>query len=326
VVSALFSDLADDRSQSITIRGSTAMKRIGIIGLILVAAFALNAIAASSASAFLCYQVDETGTGNRNNHECNGAVARPNEYIRIKQLTAKVGNVPGLWCAWVNETEEGNRNVANCGGGVVEKGEYILVRGVPEPRLLPPVFPMKFTASSGTGALETASTSAITCQSDSTTGEITGETKVGSVMLTFSGCHSAEKSGCTVKGGGAGSGQILTKTLEGEIGSVKTSEATSGVGLLLLPTTGTEFASVEGPCLIAETIPVDGTIAGEVTPINVSSTDSKLIFTGSAGAQKIKAISVLGTTVKPELKALGLLEASETSNELLVFEEAVTVT
>ena len=184
-----------------------------------------------------------------------------------------------------------------------------------------------FTGESGTGALETTSTSAITCTSDKNTGSVTGVKTVGSVLVTFTGCSSKEGAGCAVKSKGSGSeGVIITKTLSGELGSVKTTEAASGVGLLLTPATGTEFVDLEGTCLLLSPSPVDGSVAGEATPTNVSSKDGKLIFIGSKGVQKIKAINVLGAEKKPKLEALGLIESSETTTELVLYTNAITVT
>jgi hypothetical protein len=57
----------------------------------------------------------------------------------------------------------------------------------------------------------------------------------------------------------------------------------------------------------------------------VLSTTSKLIFSGSAGSEKIKAIEVLGLAVKPKLDAFGLVAASEATSEELTFQEVVEV-
>jgi hypothetical protein len=184
-----------------------------------------------------------------------------------------------------------------------------------------------FTGESGTGALETSATEPVKCLSDSNGGEVTGAKTVGGVVVTFHNCSSKEGSGCSVKSPGAATATVVTNTLDGELGSVKSTEAASGVGLLLLPTTGTTFVTLEGTCLIASPAPVVGTIAGEATPIGgTASKDGKLIFAGSKGAQKIKEINVLGTLLKPKLKALGLLESSETTVELVLYTNAVIVT
>jgi hypothetical protein len=183
----------------------------------------------------------------------------------------------------------------------------------------------RFTGESGAGALEAAGTAAVTCTSDTSVGEITGPKTIGSVVVIFHGCSSTEKGGCTVKSTHSTPGLIVTNTLKGELGTTK--EAKSGVGLLLSPETGTEFVSLEGECLVASPAPVNGTVAGEVTPVsNGETTDGKLVFIGNAGNQTIKAIASLGIVKKPELKALGLLKSSETTTELVLYSSVVEVT
>jgi hypothetical protein len=182
----------------------------------------------------------------------------------------------------------------------------------------------KFTATTGLALLETASTKPVDCASSTTTGEITGLSKVGNVMVSFTGCHSTEGSGCTIKGGGGTTGNILTATLDGELGTSK--ESKTGVALLLLPTTGTEFVELSGSCLPLGGGETNGSVAGEVTPVGGGTVlDGKLIFTGLSGSQSIKKISILGSVVEPELKALGLLASSEDATGLVTYEKDVEV-
>jgi hypothetical protein len=196
------------------------------------------------------------------------------------------------------------------------------------PEFLPGT-PQPFTSDSGTGQLETSTGTKIKCLTDLDKGEVTGPKTVGNVVVIFHNCSSPEGSGCSVKSeGGPNSSLIITKTLDGELGSVKPSLAASGVGLLLLPTTGTVFVTLEGSCLPLSPSPVDGSVAGETTPINgPSALDGKIIFQGSgaAGVQKISEINVLGTVVKPSLKALGLLESNEITVDLILFSKDVVV-
>jgi hypothetical protein len=190
-----------------------------------------------------------------------------------------------------------------------------------------PATVQSFKGESGTSALATASTAAITCISDNTVGEVTGPKTIGSVIITFHGCESKEGPGCTLQTSSATPGLIVTNALKGELGSVKTVEAASGAGLLLEPASGTAFFTLEGTCLLVSPSPLTGTIAGEVTPVkNGATKDNKLVFLGSNGKQKIKEINILGTIKKPVLKSLGLLESSETTNELVLYENAVEVT
>jgi hypothetical protein len=182
----------------------------------------------------------------------------------------------------------------------------------------------RFTGESSTISLATASTAAIECTKDSVTGEVTGPKTIGSVIITFHGCESKEGSGCVLHSPGLVS-LIVTNTLNGELGTTK--EAKSGVGLLLQPATGTEFATLEGTCISVSPAPVTGSIAGEVTPVNNGeTTDGKLIFIGSKGKQTIEQIAILHVVKKPELRALGLLKTSETTNELVLYSGVVEVT
>jgi hypothetical protein len=184
-----------------------------------------------------------------------------------------------------------------------------------------------FTGKSGAGTLENSAANAINCTSDATTGEITGKSTVGGVMVTFSGCSSTEKEGCSVDSPGAGSGKVLTNALDGELGTVAEKEAKSKVGLLLLPTVGTEFVELLGSCLAVSPIHVTGQVAGEATPINGGLTlKGTLNFVGSKGVQSIKEITVLGAVVKPALKAFsGLVAASETTEETIEYSKDVEV-
>jgi hypothetical protein len=196
-----------------------------------------------------------------------------------------------------------------------------------------PATPQAFTGESGTGALLAAGGAAnIECKSDSNTGEVEGAKTVGSVVVTFSNCTATSGTKtCTAKSVGqpAASNTIVTKTLSGELGSVKTTQAASGVGLLLSPASGTTFVELEaGNCIAVNPSPVNGRVAGEATPVNGGlSKDGKLHFISTAaGEQKITEINVLGTVQKPELKALGLIKSSETTTELVLYSSAVEVT
>jgi hypothetical protein len=70
-------------------------------------------------------------------------------------------------------------------------------------------------------------------------------------------------------------------------------------------------------------------MAAEVTPVNAaSSKDGKLIFqgNGTAGESQIRKINVLGTTLEPRVKALGLLEANDIGVGLTLITNPVIVT
>jgi hypothetical protein len=176
-----------------------------------------------------------------------------------------------------------------------------------------------FTGEGSPGTLETSSGTIVTCLRSLSAGEITGPRTVAK-----NGTES-----CSLKSeGGPNASLIIIHKMDGELGSVKPTEAESGVGLLILPTAGTLFVALEGSCLPLSPTPVDGSIVAEVIPVNgASSKDGKRIFLGSPkGIQKIKEINVLGRTVKPALRALGLLESNAIEVELVLLTNPVIVT
>jgi hypothetical protein len=195
-----------------------------------------------------------------------------------------------------------------------------------------PSTPGAFTGESGTGALLAAGGAAnVHCGNGTNTGEVEGAKTVGSVVVTFSRCFATSGTKeCTAKSVGqpAASTSIVLRTLKGELGSVKTTEAASGVGLLLSPASGTTFIELEaGACIAINPSPVNGRVAGEVRPVNAPSLHGYLSFISTAaGEQKITEINVLGTVQKPELKALGLIKSSETGTDLVLGTADVEVT
>jgi hypothetical protein len=176
-----------------------------------------------------------------------------------------------------------------------------------------------FTGTSGAGTLEDSLSETISCTSDESTGEITGALTAAGIVVTFHGCKGKKGSGgtaCTVKSTNTTSpGLIITSTLKGTLGLVPTSQAASGVGLLLQPESGSKFVEIEAAACASEA-PVEGSIAGEVGTTKVLSKTGKLIFTGSAGTQNIKNITVKGKGETPALTAFfGAVKASQTTTE-----------
>lgn len=186
--------------------------------------------------------------------------------------------------------------------------------------------PAKFTAKTGTMVLE-ASAQTVTCTSGVSTGEVNGTHTVGSVIATFTGCSGKrETSTCTLKNRGGTAGTIVTSTLDGELGKVAKAEAASEVGLLLLPSTGKAFVTLEGTCLEPELSAVEGAIAGEASPIGKKQLTGSLIFKGGAGSQSIKTIEILGVSKKASLKALAAEAASENIGEAVTYAKEIEVT
>jgi hypothetical protein len=195
----------------------------------------------------------------------------------------------------------------------------------PDPEFLGSV-KQTFKITSGVGVLESLENH-IECASDEGSGAVEGASKVGQVVVTFLNCVAKEgtKAACTAKTEGGTTGVIVTKTLDGELGL--TTESKTGVAELLLPTSGGIFATILASCLSPELVSVEGQIAGEATPVGVSSTTGGLVFGGSEGKQSIKKINILGgglQTVK-QLKAFGALAVNEKTVETLAFAGKIEV-
>jgi hypothetical protein len=182
----------------------------------------------------------------------------------------------------------------------------------------------KFTATSGTFKLA-AALDPTTCSKSTTVGEITGASTVGKVVVTYTGCEGTGSGGkCKMKSVGAAEGEIVTKSLKGELGTVAKTEAASERGILLQPEVGKTFAELAaGTCEIGGNI--EGKVAGEVTPIGKKQTTLSFVFAASGSSQKIKHITVAGGAVEPKLLVLGNA-ATETVTDEVTFEEALEVT
>jgi hypothetical protein len=102
--------------------------------------------------------------------------------------------------------------------------------------------------------------------------------------------------------GAKNKGEIVTAALIGTLGEVKTTEAASGVGLLLEPGSGKDWAEINGPCLAESPTLLSGNLAAEVTPVKTLAKTGKLVFVGKDGSQDITEIVVKGVKSKPRLE------------------------
>jgi opacity protein-like surface antigen len=189
----------------------------------------------------------------------------------------------------------------------------------------------KFAESGGEVVMKYATTELV-CTKTSAAGELTGSKTVGALVLKLTGCE-------VIGSGGSGSncklnstntktvGEILTTTLSGELGTVKTTEAASGVGLLLKPVEGERWATVaENSCGSGGKL--TGSLAGEVPVLGKKQLTNKLVFGAPSGKQSIKDITLdSGKLAEPELSygewgnTLTFVATDE-----LAFEEALEVT
>jgi hypothetical protein len=287
----------------------------------------LSCAHAGSASAVVCWKIKKPAreTGNFN----AGCTAAGTEWIKgIIREEWKTG--VDEYCAFI---EAANRtgvtaytSLAECkieGGGI--GSEY--ARITTEPPLIVPNAnanpTLKATLGASTLAASTGET--LSCTEGAGAGEVSGLQTFNAISITFKGCKGKSSSGtCTAKSAGAKEGEVVTHTLKGELGTVKASEASSGIGLLLEPTAGSSFTTIQGECL-TEAV-VTGSIAAEVTPVNTASSTGKLVFVGGGGSQSIKTVYVLGKSVSPALTAFsGLVTASEDTTASVTFSEAIEV-
>jgi hypothetical protein len=167
----------------------------------------------------------------------------------------------------------------------------------------------------------------ITCTASRSSGEITGATTVGKVLVVYTGCTSAGigGQGCPVESyGAAKAGEISTKVLKGELGTAAAGEAPSERVLVIRPESGKKFAVVEGNRCTEEAT-VTGSIAGEVERVGISSVKNGLIFKVIGGKQAIRRVKVGSEELMPELIAFAGA-ATESAGQEWEFRESVEIT
>jgi hypothetical protein len=158
------------------------------------------------------------------------------------------------------------------------------------------------------------------CPKGTVTGEFTGGRNLGNVVVTFTGCISGESEECPVNTYGAAPGEIASKALTGELGTVATKEAPTGVGLRLKPEVGNSWWTMVRNSCTGEAVWA-GTLGGEVEVIGKKQTTDKLVFTN--GIRKITLDSGVSEGLELEEDA-DVASWSNTSE--VTFEEPVEVT
>jgi hypothetical protein len=167
----------------------------------------------------------------------------------------------------------------------------------------------------------------IECTKTSATGEVIGADTVGNVVVAFSNCTSTGGGGsnCPVNTEGAKAGEIVAKPLTGELGTVATTQAASGVGLRLKPEVKTKWFILEkNKCTVEEAF--TGQLAAEVPVIGVKQATNKLVLDAGVSGEKIKEITLdSGVSEKPLFEAFGAA-VSITATDEVKFEEPVEIT
>jgi hypothetical protein len=164
------------------------------------------------------------------------------------------------------------------------------------------------------------------CAKSSATGEVTSARTLGKVVITWTGCKNSANEGatyCSANSTGAKEGEIITKSLSGELGTA--TEASSGVGLRLTPETGSSlFTMVRNGCL-TEGI-VSGSLVSEVGVVGKKQATNEFIFKLASGKQAIKSITLdSGEVAKPSLTYLSS-DGTIAWKDAVSFEEALEVT
>jgi hypothetical protein len=185
----------------------------------------------------------------------------------------------------------------------------------------------KFTSTSGTVTWRFG-TETIVCTKSATAGEFTGTSTLGKIVIKFTGCALKAKQGsnCPLKSTNTTTeGEIVTNALKGELGTVSTKQAASGVGLLLEPETGKVISTIAGCGTWPETA-LEGALAGEVATVGKKQATNKLVFGVASGNQDIKEITVKSGTKSPKFSGWGVSSITDEASDELTFEEAVEVT
>lgn len=129
------------------------------------------------------------------------------------------------------------------------------------------------------------------------------------------------KEKCSVRSPGAEKGEIVSKTLEGNLGYIN--KATKEVGILFKAEgASTEFAVVEtesGSCFgLFNSVKVEGSVIGQIKPVNVETTEGEIIFATKSEEQSITKFE--GVSGEDVLDAFGLLASLE-AHQNIVFHE-----
>jgi hypothetical protein len=225
--------------------------RIRIIGLCLLAGFAIGAIAAPGAGA-----------------------ANPEFGRCLKTTPKKLNNYDNAKCIKLASEDPGSE-AEKLAKGNFEWTTTIVKKG--------------FTAAlkpTTIATLETKAGTKVTCKALEAKGQITGLTTISVSQTDFSGCESG---GIKCNTSGAGTGIIKVKELEGELGVIsKGSPSTKDkIGTVLWPkggspTSGSEF--VEFACG-GLTVKVKNSVIAPI-PANAMKLSATVKYTASKGVQK----------------------------------------
>jgi hypothetical protein len=287
----------------------TIMKRIMVIGLALMAMLVVAGGTASSASAWsLCMETDEAKTGFYSMF-CSGSQISEGEFIIVESPLVPTANSQ-LYCAKVAAigVQKGQYNDSKCTekkangayATVVPLGQRpIIVAKEPDPVAFT-VANDKFTMKSGAMILRNKKV-VIKCEKGEGTGETTereveGKQSIDGIKIpkiTYKGCTAErEATKCEISGK-----EFSTKELSGELVELDENSET-GVGELMKPASGSEFAKIEMTCGGEKpSVTVTGTVIGQIPgeSFEQTSKESKVVFSQSEGNQEFKKVCELNS-------------------------------
>jgi hypothetical protein len=266
------------------------MKRIRIVGLCLLAVFALTAVAASSASAGTYYKCAAQKKGEYTESGC-----------KTKSAKAKKGKFELVQVQGCSAAKKGEYTNSTCTtkSAKAKKGKFEKT-GVP------------FTAKGGTARLGTPAfgPADVECTASSTVGELTGP-KTDTERVTFTGCtfegKTCQSPGPFGSGSGSGTaGTITTNQLKSKLvdngeksGGYLAKEPAPGEAWDEITSGEHEPYSSEFICGTEVILRTHGSLSGVVTPVNTLSTASTATFAVGSGEQGLLTEVFNGTEFIP---------------------------
>jgi len=207
------------------------------------------------------------------------------------------------------------RVVATSTGGTTDgEGETFYSEVGPEFKPFPTE--RKFTGTGGESFWTYEGGGSARCSKSTMSGEITGATKIGDVIVKFTGCTWKASSGaeCALHSPGAGTEEVVTNALAGELGTIVGGIENHNVALVLTATEKNDLTTLESLCGNGA---LEGSLAGRLEMSPRKSTTSSLDFPYPA-FNEVKMDS--STVVKPKLSWIGASMTLE-SQDKLKFEE-----
>lgn len=208
-----------------------------------------------------------------------------------------------------------------------------------EPKMEPNSFPVVFSGSGATSALETTSEGGkvrtVECSANSFTGEIQSFTTLKNVIFKFTGCTASGPFGTkwACVSAGAASGEVRTVSLTGTL--VYLSPGSSAAGMLFSPEGGATFMSFTCKGIfLSETLTVTGAVIAKLSPVN-SLTNVFMLTFGQTGGHQVPetylassgcaATNAVLATSGSGAESFGPVQSGISATENLTFSQKIKV-